>query len=146
MEETLHGISGLPVLVIDDIKSARAVLCDMLQELGFSQCVEASNGTEALEILRTTQVQLILCDFVMEGMNGVEFLSHMRRQLPDEPPPVVFVSAVGDVSCVDEAIIRGAVGYLVKPVSFRKFKRKIEQTLGLLYPPPTIGYQSADYQ
>jgi two-component system chemotaxis response regulator CheY len=50
----------LPVLVIDDVKSARAVLCDMLNELGFRECLEAQDGFEALEILRRTPVQLIL--------------------------------------------------------------------------------------
>jgi CheY-like chemotaxis protein len=129
MEDRLQGISSLPILVIDDVKSARALLGDMLQQLGFSQCLEASDGAEALEILKKTRVQLILCDFRMDGMNGMQLLSHLNKRHPEEHAPVIFVSAVGDVSSVDEAISRGATGYLVKPISFRKLKRRIEQTL-----------------
>lgn len=141
MEAKSESTNDLPVLVIDDIKSARAVLCDMLNEMGFSRCLEAQNGAEALEILRTNPVQLILCDFLMEGMNGMEFLSHLHEDLPHEMAPVIFVSAVGDVSSVDDAMNLGAVGYLVKPVSFRKFKRKVEQILGMMSSNPVEGCQ-----
>lgn len=131
MEEKLRGISDLPVLIIDDIKSARALLSDMLKELGFSQCIEARDGQEALEKLKTTPVQLILCDFLMDGMSGIDFLNELRLHSELQHPPVIFVSAVGDVSSVEAAMERGATDYLVKPVSFRKFRRKIEHTLGL---------------
>jgi two-component system chemotaxis response regulator CheY len=106
----------------------------MLKELGFSSCIEASDGNEALEKLATTPVQLILCDFLMEGMNGIDFLNELRSRSDIQPPPIIFVSAVGDVSSVQVAMECGATDYLVKPVSFRKFKRKIECTLGLRVP------------
>jgi CheY-like chemotaxis protein len=131
MEGKLQGINDLPVLIVDDMKSARDILSDMLRELGFRACIEARDGREALEKLKHQPVQLILCDFLMDGMNGVEFLNHLHEQNPDTNAPVVFVSAVGDVSSVETAMTRGATDYLVKPVSFRKFKRKIEHTLGL---------------
>ena len=121
----------LPVLVIDDVKSARAIACDMLKDLGFNHCLEASDGFEALEILKHTQVQLILCDFIMEGMSGVEFLYHLQNQPSRCSAPVIFVSALGDVSSVEAAMQLGANDYLVKPVSFRKFRRKVEGILGI---------------
>ena len=133
MEEKPHEISDLPVLIIDDIKSARELLRDMLGELGFAKCIEARNGSEALETLKSTPVQLILCDFLMDGMSGIDFLNQLREHVELQHPPVIFVSAVGDVSSVEAAMKRGATDYLVKPVSFRKFKRKIEHTLGLAH-------------
>jgi two-component system chemotaxis response regulator CheY len=131
MEEKLLGISDLPVLIIDDIKSARVLLSDMLKEMGFPECIEARDGSEALEKLKSTPVQLILCDFLMDGMSGIEFLNQLQEHSEIQHAPVIFVSAVGDVSSVESAMKRGATDYLVKPVSFRKFKRKIENTLGL---------------
>ncbi len=131
MEEKLHGISDLPVLIVDDVRSARVLLGDMLRELGFSTFIEARDGSEALEKLKTTPVQLVLCDFLMEGMSGIDFLNELRGHSEIQHPPVIFVSAVGDVSSVEAAMELGATDYLVKPVSFRKFKRKIEHTLGL---------------
>jgi two-component system chemotaxis response regulator CheY len=129
MEEKLKGISNLPVLVIDDLDSARAVLIDMLAELGFSNCLEARNGHEALDIIRDTSTQIIFCDFIMEGMTGVELLEQMKAQQIEPNAPVIFVSALGDVSSVTTALELGADDYLVKPVSMRKLRRKIEQTL-----------------
>jgi CheY-like chemotaxis protein len=129
MEEKIKGISELPVLVVDDIDSARAVLVDMLQELGFSNCIEARNGAEALSIIEQTPTQLILCDFMMDGMTGVELLEQLQAQQIETASPVIFVSALGDVSSVKAAMDLGATDYLVKPVSFRKLRRKIENTL-----------------
>jgi PleD family two-component response regulator len=80
-------------------------------------------------MLKKNPVQLILCDFLMEGMNGIEFLEQLKDSHDSEHPPVIFVSALGDVSSVESAMKLGATDYLVKPVSFRKFKRKIESTL-----------------
>jgi len=129
MDEKIPGISNEPVLVIDDLKSARAVLSDMLKDLGFPRILEASDGDEALKMLQKNPVQLILCDFLMEGMNGIEFLEHLKNLSANGHAPVIFVSALGDVSSVESAMKLGATDYLVKPVSFRKFKRKIESTL-----------------
>jgi two-component system chemotaxis response regulator CheY len=142
MEKSSTGFRVLPVLVIDDVKSARTVMCDMLKELGYTQCLEAKNGVEALKILRATPVQLILCDLQMEQMNGMEFLTYLHKELPHRAAPVIFVSAVGDVSSVDGAMTQGAADYLVKPVSFRKFKRKVELILGYSKTHDTIEQHS----
>jgi CheY-like chemotaxis protein len=131
MEERIEGLSELPVLVIDDVSPARAVLCDMLYELGFQTCIEARDAAEALDVLRTTRVQLILSDVVMDGMTGIELLTYMKRKRMPDLPPIIFVSALGDVSSVESAMGLGASDYVVKPVSFRKLRRKIENALGM---------------
>jgi two-component system chemotaxis response regulator CheY len=122
-----HEEGVLPVLVIDDVTSARAILCDMLREIGFTNLIEAKDGREALQILAEREVQMIFCDNVMEGMSGIDFLTHLRNHRSCSEVPVIFVSAVGDVSIVEEAIDLGAIDYIVKPVSFRKLRRKIDQ-------------------
>lgn len=136
-----HGDEVLPVLVIDDVQSARAILCDMLRELGFTNLIEAKDGQEALRILAEREVQMIFCDNVMEGMSGIDFLTHLRNHRSCSEVPVIFVSAVGDVSIVEEAIDLGAVDYVVKPVSFRKLRRKIDQ---IRINAPTEGTQSQE--
>ncbi len=122
-----HDGGNLPVLVIDDVQSARAILCDMLRELGFTRLLEAKDGQEGLQILAKQEVQMIFCDNVMEGMSGIDFLTNLRNHRTGSDVPVIFVSAVGDVSTVEEAIDLGAVDYVVKPISFRKLRRKIDQ-------------------
>ena len=134
MIEQSSPTSNLPVLIVDDMRSARAVLSDMLKDLSFKNTLEASDGVAALAILKEQPVQLILCDFLMAGMNGVEFLEELKKTCPDTIPPVIFVSALGDVSSVEAAMELGATDYLVKPVSFGKFRRKIESSLGIRQP------------
>jgi CheY-like chemotaxis protein len=122
-----HDGGNPPVLVIDDVQSARAILCDMLRELGFTHLIEAKDGQEGLQILAKQEVQMIFCDNVMDGMSGIDFLTNLRNHRKCSEVPVIFVSAVGDVSIVEEAMDLGAVDYVVKPISFRKLRRKIDQ-------------------
>lgn len=122
-----HHDEKLPVLIIDDVQSARTLLCDMLKELGFTSFVEAKDGQEGLEILKKQPVQMIFCDNLMDGMSGIDFLTCLRTHRSCADVPVIFVSAVGDVSTVEEAIDLGAVDYVVKPISFRKLRRKVDQ-------------------
>lgn len=129
MKDTLVVVPEKPVLVIDDIRSARMVLIDMLRELGISSVLEASNGDQALEVLKEHEVGLIFCDFVMDGMNGIEFLHALKSAQLPSVPPIIFVSSMGDVASVEEALNLGASDYLVKPVNFRKLKRKIDYSL-----------------
>jgi two-component system chemotaxis response regulator CheY len=126
---TIPGEHNLPILIIDDVDSARAVLRDMLTELGFTRFLEARDGTEALAILKESQVQLIFCDNLMEGMSGLEFITNLRGLEDFSDVPVIFVSAVGEVSTVEDAMENGAADYLVKPISFRKLRRKVEEAL-----------------
>ena len=124
----LNSISNTSVLVIDDVASTRALLIDMLKELGFAQCFQAADGAQALQVLQAHTVDLVLCDYLMEGMSGIEFLTSLKSST-EKTPPVLLVSALGDVSSVETAIEVGAFDYLVKPVSFRKLRRKVESAL-----------------
>jgi sigma-B regulation protein RsbU (phosphoserine phosphatase) len=139
MSETLIVVPEKPVLVVDDIASARMVLIDMLGELGVSSYLEASNGQGALDILKQHEVSLIFCDFIMDGMNGIEFLQALKTHQLSNTAPVIFVSAMGDVASVEEALKLGAADYLVKPLNFRKLKRKIDNTLSRVNQSP--GHQ-----
>jgi CheY-like chemotaxis protein len=129
MPQSTKASAETSVLVVDDVPSTRALLIDMLRDLGFTRCVEATDGTQALEVLKTQRVDLILCDYLMEGMSGIEFITSLQR-CDETAPPVLLVSALGDVSSVETAIKVGACDYLVKPVSFRKLRRKVESALG----------------
>jgi DNA-binding response OmpR family regulator len=129
MNETTHVLTDAPVLIIDDLISARMILADMVKELGFKKCLHARDGEEALHMMERVPVQLVLCDFMMAGMNGLDFLKALRGRKVDHIPPIIFVSCVGDVQSVESALTFGATDYLVKPVNFRKLRSKIERAL-----------------
>jgi len=126
---TTQQANDLPVLIIDDVDAARFVLRDMLRDLGFSKFLEARDGRAALDLLQNNPVQLIFCDYVMEGMSGLDFLNCVREVESATDTPIIFVSAVGTVSTVETVIEKGAADYLVKPISFRKLRRKVEDVL-----------------
>lgn len=129
MEETTMAMCEAPVLIIDDLISARMILADMLKDLGFKRCLQARDGREALRLMKEVPVQIVFCDFMMEGMNGIEFLKALREENIKSTPPIIFVSSMGDVQSVENALTLGASDYLVKPVNFRKLRLRVERAL-----------------
>lgn len=117
------------VMVIDDIPATRAILKDMLMEMGFKNIVEAKNGDDALEKLKKHRAQLIICDNMMEGMCGLDLLYQLRNYAYLVDIPFIVVSSCGDVPLIDTALDLGAADYLLKPVSFKLFKRKVLDVL-----------------
>ena len=115
----------LPILIVDDVEATRALIRDMLEEMGYHHIIEASDGREALEILCQTPVQLMLCDQVMNDMSGQELLLRLRENPRLRDTPVMIVSAISDVVEVESAMNLGASDYLIKPLSFRKLQRKV---------------------
>jgi DNA-binding response OmpR family regulator len=117
------------VLIVDDAPSARAVLKDMLAELGFGAILEAADGREASAIVAREKIDIVLCDQVMPDMSGKDLLVHIRQELGKVTLPIIFVSALSAVHEVESVLELEATDYLVKPVSIRKLRRKIEDAL-----------------
>jgi CheY-like chemotaxis protein len=119
-----------PVLVVDDLPSTRLLVKHMLQDMGFTSVVEASSGTEALEKLKKHGACLVVCDYVMKGMNGVEVIEHLRKHPSYVKLPVIMLSNNRDVPEIEAAINAGADDYIVKPISFHILKRRILDVFG----------------
>ncbi|MEY4669484.1 MAG: hypothetical protein RL518_2183 [Pseudomonadota bacterium] len=117
------------VLVIDDVAATRAILRDMLVEMGFTDIEEAQDGAEALEKLKDHRAQLIICDNYMEGMGGLDLLYQLRNYAYLVDIPFIVVSLVGDAEMMDVARNLGADEYIVKPIHFNTFRQKV---LGVL--------------
>jgi len=117
------------VMVIDDIPATREIIRDMLQEMGFSRIEEASDGREALDKLKERGAQLIICDYMMKDMSGLDLLNQLRNHPYLVDIPFIVVSAVGDVPVIETALDLGASDYIVKPVSFQLLRRKVSDVL-----------------
>jgi CheY-like chemotaxis protein len=117
------------VLVVDDIAATRAIMRDMLYEMGFTSVVEAADGREALEILKDSRAQLIVCDHMMEDVSGLDLLYQLRNHAYLVDIPFIVVSSCADVTIVETALDLGAADYIVKPISFQLFRRKIVDVL-----------------
>jgi two-component system, chemotaxis family, chemotaxis protein CheY len=101
-------------LVVDDSRVVRKVARRILEDLGF-EVAEAGDGVEALAWVRTTLPDVVLLDWNMPAMNGLEFLRQLRREPGGDAPRVVFCSVENDLDRIREALDEGANEYIMKP-------------------------------
>ncbi|MEW7982059.1 MAG: response regulator transcription factor [gamma proteobacterium symbiont of Phacoides pectinatus] len=113
------------VLVVDDEAPARARLIRLLESLGppYEVVGEAANGIEALECCRRLEVELLLLDVRMPGMDGLELAAELRRWQP--PPAIIFTTAYSEHAL--DAFDSQAVDYLLKPVRAERLERALER-------------------
>jgi len=115
-------------LVIDDSSTMRLILKRFLDKMGF-HVVEAANGREALERLREMgQTDLVLVDWNMPEMNGVDFVRSVRADRSFDDLPLVMVTTNTELEHVAEALEAGANEYVMKPFTMEVIREK----LGLL--------------
>jgi two-component system chemotaxis response regulator CheY len=101
-------------LVVDDSRVVRKVARRILEDLGFA-VAEAGDGVEALAWVRKAPPDVILLDWHMPGMDGLEFLRQLRREPEGQAPKVVFCSVENDLDRIREALACGADEYIMKP-------------------------------
>ena len=101
-------------LVVDDSRVIRKVACRILESLQFAT-EEAEDGAAALDACRSKMPDVILLDWQMPHMTGIEFLRTLRRQNQGTNPVVVFCTTENDVGHITEALNAGANEYIMKP-------------------------------
>lgn len=105
------------ILVVDDLPDNRHAIATLLMANGFDNVLEAASGAEALRLLDSgREVDLVLLDILMPGIDGRHVLDHMKSQAEFKSIPVIMVTGVNDVESVFECIEQGANDYLIKPV------------------------------
>lgn len=100
------------ILIVDDEKNYPLILSAVLEEENF-ETLTANSGREALEILSNSDVDLVLTDMKMPGMDGIELLEHIKTREPELP--VIMMTAHGTVDKAVEAMQKGAYSYILKP-------------------------------
>ena len=105
------------VLIVDDSQVTRRVIRKTVAISGFDlgECWEAGNGREALDVVNTHWVDLILTDLNMPVMNGLEMLSELRKNEQSRDIPVVLITTEGSETRLEEAYALGVKAYIHKP-------------------------------
>lgn len=116
-------------LVVDDSKIVRKVTRKIYEGLGYA-VDEAEDGSQALEYCKQKLPELIMLDWHMPVMNGLEFLRALRKLEGGGIPVVIFCTTETEFSRIQEAIMSGANEYVMKPFDEDIIKGKLEQ-LGL---------------
>lgn len=120
--------SGTHALLIDDDSLMRQVLARLLRKEGFEQIDEVGDGEQALEALRTTRPDVIITDYEMPRLDGIEFVRALRSR--GDSTPVIMLSGHGDPHLIVTAVRAGVDNYVLKPLNPEAFFEKIRQTLG----------------
>jgi two-component system chemotaxis response regulator CheY len=115
-------------LIVDDSKTVRLILTRLLKEVGFQSFAQAGDGQEALDRLRESKPELVLVDWNMPVMSGLEFLVEMRSHRQYDDVAVVMVTTESEMSQVASALEAGANEYVMKPFT----KEVIQEKLALL--------------
>lgn len=116
---------NMNVLVVDDQKMMRRIIITMLGELGVKNVQEAADGNEALDCLRTFKPDLILSDWNMEGMTGIDFLKAVRQNADFKTTPFIMVTGENKAENIVAAKQAGVSNYIVKPFAADVLKTKI---------------------
>ncbi len=115
------------ILIVDDFGTMRKILRNVLQQLGYTNIEEAENGVQALEKLRSGQFDLVITDWNMPEMDGLELLRNIRADGNLRNLPVMMVTAEAEKDKVIEAIKAGVNNYIVKPFTAETMKQKLDQ-------------------
>jgi len=123
------------VLIVDDSPSMRQVIKKVIQISGFDvgELLEAGNGKEALEVLSSNWVDVILSDIHMPEMDGIEMLRRLSEEDLWKRIPVIMVSTEGREQVIEEAKRLGAKGYVKKPFNPEQIKEILMSVMGKEY-------------
>ncbi len=114
------------ILIVDDDQSLRRVMEMQLEEIG-CQVLAAASGREALEILASRAVPVVLTDLKMPGMSGLELLHQVRKEHPETA--VLVITAYGTVESAVAAMREGAYDYLTKPLDYSQLAIVVNRAL-----------------
>ncbi len=117
----------MKILIVDDFSTMRRIIKNLLRDLGFTNTVEADDGTTALPILNAGGIDFLVTDWNMPGMQGIDLLKHVRADEKLSNLPVLMVTAEQKREQIIEAAQAGVNGYIVKPFTAATLKEKIDK-------------------
>ncbi|PPR08576.1 MAG: Chemotaxis protein CheY [Proteobacteria bacterium] len=121
---------NMRILVVDDFQTMRRIVINLLKQLGFSNVVEASDGREALDKVKTDKIDLVVSDWNMPNMTGIDFLRELRADEKYKTLPFIMVTAEGKKENVIAAVHAGVSNYVVKPFNAATLKEKLIKVVG----------------
>lgn len=124
--------SKYKLLIVDDSRVMRKIIKNHLTEIGFMSFEEAPNGQEALAILEKSKIDIILSDWCMTPMHGIEFLKEVRARKDSAAIPFIMVTAEAQHDYMIEAFKNKVTRYVVKPFTKEILKEHIDKVIPLI--------------
>ena len=120
----------MPILIVDDYKTMLRIVRGLLNQIGFTNIDDATDGTAAFELIKQKQYGLVISDWNMEPMSGYELLKKVRADEKSKGLPFIMVTAESKTENVILAKKAGVNNYIVKPFNAATLKMKIEAVFG----------------
>jgi two-component system, chemotaxis family, chemotaxis protein CheY len=130
MESPMAVDMNMKVLIVDDYKTMLRILRNLLRQLNFNNIDEAIDGSSAIQKLRQEDFGLVISDWNMEPMTGIELLREVRADDKLKHLPFIMITAESKSENVIAAKEAGVSNYIVKPFNAETLKTKIVSVLG----------------
>jgi two-component system chemotaxis response regulator CheY len=123
---------NIPILIVDDYKTMLRIIRNLLRQLEFQNVEEASDGASALQALEQQDFALVISDWNMEPMTGLQLLREVRKSPRLKHIPFIMITAESKTENVIAAKEAGVSNYIVKPFNAETLKAKLASVLGPL--------------
>jgi two-component system chemotaxis response regulator CheY len=119
-----------PILVVDDYRAMVRIIRNLLQQLGFEHIDDASDGAAALAMLEAKSYGLVISDWNMQPVNGLDLLREIRSRPALAETPFIMITAQKRTENVIAATEAGVSGYIFKPFNAETLRARIQSVLG----------------
>ncbi len=124
-----HTLANKRILIVDDFMAIRQLIKSLLSRHGFNNFIESDNGVDALEYLNQYEIDLVICDWEMPNMNGIELFSKMRINPDFRNIPFLMITSESVKGRIIEAIDAGITNYVLKPIKTERICKKVIKML-----------------
>ena len=121
---------NMNILIVDDYKTMLRIIRNLLKQLGFNNVDEATDGSMALQKLRDKEYGLVISDWNMEPMTGIQLLREVRADAKLKALPFIMITAESKTENVIAAKEAGVNNYIVKPFNAATLKTKLASVIG----------------
>lgn len=121
---------NMAILIVDDYKTMLRILKNLLRQMGFNNVDEATDGTTAMKMLRTQKYDMVIADWDMTPMNGLQLLREVRANSTSKNTPFIMMNSENGHDYVIQAKEAGVSNYIVKPFNKETLKSKMESVIG----------------
>ena len=118
---------NMKILVVDDFSTMRRIVKNILRQLDFNNILEADDGSTALDVLQKEKIDMVVSDWNMPKMTGLELLKAVRSDDALKDIPFLMVTAEAQQENIIEAVKSGVSNYIVKPFTAETLGQKINQ-------------------
>lgn len=121
---------GIKIIIVDDFATMRRIIRNILKQLGYTNIEEADDGATALPMIQSNKYDLIVSDWNMPQMSGLELLKAVRSDPAVAHTPFLMVTAEAQKENIIEAVKAKVNNYIIKPFTADTLSEKLEKVLG----------------